>query len=80
MEVRKELKTFKPSVSFWRGAMVSIISLSILLCTFEFTQTSNSVKMLSIPLGDRLAWFRARIRVLMGILLDQFFRFNLIYV
>jgi hypothetical protein len=80
MEVRKGGNSLKPSVSFWSGAMVSIIGFSLLLCTFESTQTSNSVKIVSIPLGGRFAWLRARIRFFKGILLDQFLKFNLIYV
>jgi hypothetical protein len=49
--------------------MVSIINFSLLRNTFESTQTSNSVKIVSIPLGGKLAWLRAKIRFLMGDLL-----------
>jgi len=65
VSARKRISFRIPSVSFLSGTIVSIISFYLLRITFESTQTSNSVKIVSIPLGGRLAWLRARIRFFM---------------
>ena len=51
VSARKGISFWIPSVSRWSGVIVSIISFSLLRSTFESAQTSNSVKIVSIPLG-----------------------------